>query len=179
MVILGSGHWVTGETEELESVGLDCLRRFRLAYWADGFGFRDSGGKVPATANTVFRVVSISKLLTDIAVMKLVEQGNVSLDSPIREYLPNFLPKNLLGGHITLRQLMSHRSGLVREPPVGHYFDPEEPSLEMTVRSLNDTSLVYKPGTKTKYSNAAPVMDGALIGIGKRNIEHKRQSPNC
>ena len=50
---------------------------------------------------------------------------------------------------------MSHRSGLVREPPVGHYFDPLEPSLADTVKSLNQTTLVYPPDTRTKYSNAA------------------------
>ena len=40
---------------------------------------------------------------------------------------------------------MSHRSGLVREPPVGNYFDPDEPSLAKTVESLNRTELVYEP----------------------------------
>jgi len=42
---------------------------------------------------------------------------------------------------------MSHRSGLVREPPVGHYFDPTEPTVAATVKSLNSTALVYEPGT--------------------------------
>ncbi len=58
---------------------------------------------------------------------------------------------------------MSHRSGLVRESPIGHYFDPAEPSLAKTVASLNSTSLVYCPETKTKYSNAAVAVVGSVL----------------
>ena len=131
--------------------------------WAEGFGFRDADRKLPATASTVYRVGSISKLFTDIAVMQLVEQNKLSLDAPIAKYLPKFSPKNPYDVAITLRQLMSHRSGLVRESPVGHYFDATEPSLQATVDSLNQTSLVYEPGTKTKYSNAGIAVVGYLL----------------
>src|SRR5262249_10852730 len=64
---------------------------------------------------------------------------------------------------ITLRQLMSHRSGLVREPPVGHYFDPTNPTLAQTVQSLNTTELVYPPETRTKYSNAGIATVGYVL----------------
>ena len=59
------------------------------------------------------------------AVMQLVEQGALDLDAPVHDATcPTSQPRNPFGTPITLRQLMSHRSGLVREPPVGHYFDP-------------------------------------------------------
>ena len=80
----------------------------------------------------MYRVGSVSKLFTDIAVMQLVDKGPIDLDAPVTTYLPDFQPKNPYGIPITLRQLMSHRSGLVRESPVGHYFDPDEPTLEAT-----------------------------------------------
>jgi CubicO group peptidase (beta-lactamase class C family)/D-alanyl-D-alanine dipeptidase len=131
--------------------------------WADGFGFQDAAQKVPATADTVYRVGSVSKLFTDIAVMQLVETGELDLDKPVTGYLPEFQPQNPFGIPITLRQLMSHRSGLVRESPVGHYFDPDEPTLASTVASLNQTTLVYKPETRTKYSNAAVAVVGAVL----------------
>ena len=121
--------------------------------WADGFGFQDADEKIPATKDTVYRVGSVSKLFTDIAVMQLVEKEKLDLDAPVQTYFPEFKPQNPYGIPITLRQLMTHRSGLVRESPVGNYFDPTEPSLAATVASLNDTSLVYQPETKTKYSN--------------------------
>ncbi|MGH9945065.1 MAG: serine hydrolase, partial [Pyrinomonadaceae bacterium] len=131
--------------------------------WARGFGFADPKNKTPATAETVYRVGSVSKLFTDIAVMQLVEQGKLDLDAPVTRYLPDFRPRHSSGKPITLRQLMSHRSGLVREPPVGHYFDPDEPSLARTIASLNQTALVYAPETRTKYSNAAIAAVGYVL----------------
>ena len=51
--------------------------------------------------------------------MQLVEEKKLDLDAPVTKYLPDFKPSSRLGKAITLRQLMAHRSGLVREPPVG------------------------------------------------------------
>jgi CubicO group peptidase (beta-lactamase class C family)/D-alanyl-D-alanine dipeptidase len=131
--------------------------------WAKGFGLARPNERVAATADTVYRVGSVSKLFTDVALMQLVEQGLVDLDAPVSTYLPDFTPKNPFGGPITLRQMTAHRSGLVREPPVGHYFDPTSPSIVDTVRSLNATELVYPPTSRTKYSNAAVTVVGRVV----------------
>jgi CubicO group peptidase (beta-lactamase class C family)/D-alanyl-D-alanine dipeptidase len=131
--------------------------------WAQGFGWADVNNKKPATAETVYRIGSVSKLFTDIAIMQLVEHGELNLDAPVSDYLPDFHAKNPFATTITLRELMSHRSGLLREPPVGNYFDPTEPSLAATVRSLNDTELVFAPQTHMKYSNAAIAVVGYLL----------------
>jgi len=131
--------------------------------WAEGFGLADPARKIPATADTIYRVGSVSKLFTDTAIMQLVEKGQMDLDAPVSRYLPDFHPINPFGKPITLRELMSHRSGLVREPPVGHYFDSTSPSLRATVESLNKTTLVYAPGTHTKYSNAAIAVAGYVL----------------
>jgi CubicO group peptidase (beta-lactamase class C family)/D-alanyl-D-alanine dipeptidase len=131
--------------------------------WAQGFGMADPKSKTPATAETVYRIGSVSKLFTDIAIMQMVERGELNLDAPITDYLPNFHPKNPFGTAITLRQLMSHRSGLLREPPVGNYFETSQPTLAATVHSLNDTELVYAPNAHTKYSNAAIAVVGYLL----------------
>ena len=131
--------------------------------WSAGFGFARTDPKRGATSETVYRVGSISKLFTDIAVMQLVEQGKLNLDADIQEVLPEFKPKNPFGKPLTLRQLMSHRSGLVRESPVGSYFDPDEPSIAETVASLNNTTIVYEPGTRTKYSNSGITVVGLAV----------------
>ncbi|MEQ9400142.1 MAG: serine hydrolase [Longimicrobiales bacterium] len=131
--------------------------------WADGFGWEDPVDSIPADAATVYRVGSVSKLLTDLAVMQQVEAGVMDLDAPVARYVPDFAPENPFGGEITLRHLMAHRSGLVREPPVGNYFDDTEPTLAATVESLNGTALVYAPGTRTKYSNAAIATVGRAL----------------
>jgi CubicO group peptidase (beta-lactamase class C family)/D-alanyl-D-alanine dipeptidase len=131
--------------------------------WARGFGWADSAAGKPAAAGTVYRVGSVSKLFTDIAVMQLVERGELQLDAPIGRYLPDFHPRNPFGGEITVRELTSHRSGLTREPPVGNYFDDTGPTLAATVASLNRTTLVYPPGTHTKYSNAGIAVLGYVL----------------
>src|SRR5205823_2850364 len=116
----------------------------------------DRDREIPATAQTVYRVGSVSKLFTDVAVMQLVEKGELDLDAPVTKYLPDFKPRTKPEHKpITLRMLTAHRSGLVREPPVGNYFDPTEPTLERTIASLNGIELVYAPGEREKYSNAA------------------------
>ena len=135
--------------------------------WARGFGLADPDKKTSATAGTIYRVGSVSKLFTDIGVMQLVERGELNLDAPITDYLADFHPRNPFGKQITLRQLMSHRSGLVREPAVGHYFDPNEPSVAATVESLKPTTLVYAPGTHTKYSNAGITVVGYVLECRK------------
>ncbi|HZO08565.1 MAG TPA: serine hydrolase domain-containing protein, partial [Myxococcota bacterium] len=136
--------------------------------WVAGFGLADPQAKTPAGAETVYRVGSVSKLFTDLAVMQLVERGTLDLDAPVERYLPDFKPRNSFGRPVTLRQLMSHRSGLVREPPVGNYFDPSGPSLAATVASLNRTALVYAPGARIKYSNAAIAAVGYVLERAQR-----------
>ena len=96
----------------------------------------------------------------------------------LQTYLPDFEPDNPFDISLTLRQMMSHQSGLVRESPIGSYFDPDEPTLADTVASLNDTSLVYEPETRTKYSNAAIAVVGAVLEsrLDRSHPEQVRQA---
>ncbi|MDP7126254.1 MAG: serine hydrolase, partial [Candidatus Marinimicrobia bacterium] len=110
-----------------------------------------------------YRVGSVSKLFTDIGIMQLVEKGEVDLDAPITDYLPEFRPRSRFKRKITLRQLMSHRSGLLREPLVGNYFDDDEPTLEATVKSIIDSDVIYAPESKIKYSNGAIATVGYVL----------------
>src|SRR4051812_3996352 len=103
--------------------------------WARGFGIANPADSSRATARTVYRVGSVSKLFTDIAAMQLVERKALDLDAPVNRYLSTFAPGGKGATSITLRELMSHRAGLVREPPEGHYFDSTTPPLDETVRS--------------------------------------------
>jgi CubicO group peptidase (beta-lactamase class C family)/D-alanyl-D-alanine dipeptidase len=156
--------FIEREMAEKELPGLSiAIVDDQQVVWAQGFGMADPRKNKPATADTVYRIGSVSKLFTDIAIMQLVERGELNLDAPVTDYLPDFRPHNPFGTPVTLRQLMSHRSGLLREPPVGNYFETTEPSLAATVKSLNDTELVFPPNTHTKYSNAAIAVVGYLL----------------
>jgi serine beta-lactamase-like protein LACTB len=131
--------------------------------WSHGFGWQDPLTKTAATGDTVYRVGSVSKPFTTLLLMLLVEMGAIDLDAPVQDYLPEFRPINKTGKKITLRQMVCHRSGLVRESPVGNYFDESGPSLADTVKSVTGTDLVYDPETKTSYSNAALATVGYVL----------------
>ena len=132
--------------------------------WSRGFGWADSAAKIPATASTIYRVGSLSKLFTSVAVMQLVEQHKLALDAPVQRYLPSFRPRNPFGGEVTIRELASHRSGLAYDPPIGGAFATDStPTLAATVASLNAATLVYRPGTRTKYSNAGIAVLGLVL----------------
>ncbi|MFK7743368.1 MAG: serine hydrolase [Planctomycetota bacterium] len=132
--------------------------------WADAVAASESeSGEVAPDVLATHRVASISKLFTDTAAMVLVERGLLDLDADVRSYLPELTPENRWGTPITLRHLMGHRAGLVRESPVGHYFDATEPSLADTVASLAKTALVTEPGTQWKYSNPAIGAVGEIV----------------
>jgi len=86
--------------------------------WTQGFGFADVENEIFVNENTIFGLGSIAKTFTAIAVMQLVEEGLVNLDTPIVEYLPDFSiqPSPLLGGdyrNITPRMLLTHTSGIL------------------------------------------------------------------
>lgn len=148
--------------KQAPSIAIALVNRDGLI-WSSAWGMADSAGKTPATADTLYRAGSVSKLFTDVAVMQLVEQGKLDLDAPVTTYLPDFRPTNPFGVPITLRHLMTHRSGLVRESPRGHYFDDAAKGQADAVASLNETTLVAKPGTLTKYSNAGIAVVGEVV----------------
>ncbi|MBN8589071.1 MAG: serine hydrolase [Rhodothermia bacterium] len=131
--------------------------------WARGFGRTDTTQRLLATPESVWRVASVTKLFTALAVMQLVEKGKVDLDAPIATYLPDVRFNNPFDKAITARHLLSHRSGILREPAIGSYFDPSQPSLVATVKSMNGTDVYFEPGSNIKYSNAAFTLLGYLI----------------
>jgi D-alanyl-D-alanine dipeptidase/CubicO group peptidase (beta-lactamase class C family) len=129
--------------------------------WARGFGFADGEGRTPATAHPVYGVGAVAELVIDLALMQLVEQGRVDLDGPVTPIVPEFAPRNPFGTQVTLRHLMAHSAGLVREVPRGLASEPA--GLFDAVRSLEATTLATRPGTRTKPSSAGTTVLAAVI----------------
>jgi CubicO group peptidase (beta-lactamase class C family) len=132
---------------------------------AAGFGRADWQRDTPASAETVYRAGSISKLFNAIAALQLVERDRLDLDAPIQRALPDFaiqIPFERTKP-ITIRQLLCHRSGMIREAPVGGYLDPSQPTIAATIRSVAACSLVNPPDTKTRYSNVGPTIVGRAV----------------
>ena len=128
-----------------------------------GFGYSDRLQRIQASPYTVYHGGAVAQLFTAIAVLQRVELGYLNLDEPVSTYLPNFAPTNPYGLPITLRQILSHQSGLPTEPLIGHSFDPAPASLPETVYSLNNASVIYPPETFTKFSNAGFGVAGLVL----------------
>jgi CubicO group peptidase (beta-lactamase class C family) len=122
--------------------------------------------------DTCFRIGSITKTFTSMAIMQLVEKGIVDLDADVSEYIPGFQPLNPFAGresgpygsHVSLRKLMSHTAGIVREPKSGHYLDATRPPLADTVAELATSTLKQDPSAGLMhYSNAGIAVVGMVI----------------
>jgi D-alanyl-D-alanine carboxypeptidase len=132
--------------------------------YSEAFGVTDKQSAAAATPRPVLQIGSITKQFTAAAILRLAERGALNLDDRIETYLPEFNPR---GATITLRQLLSHTSGVRREwfPP-----GPPWPSLtapvtrEQTLQGLNSGQLLDStPGTKWSYSNAGFMLLGLAI----------------
>jgi serine beta-lactamase-like protein LACTB, mitochondrial len=135
----------------------------------------DLENNVQATNQAVYRIASVSKPITAVAVMQLVKKGKIDLDAPIQKYVPEF-PKH--SAPITVRQLLTHTSG------IRHYKDDAEFNTtkhckdlsEGTSFFLND-SLVHKPGEKITYSTYGFVLLGLAVekASGMRFTDYLRE----
>lgn len=121
--------------------------------WAEGFGYANVEHRVPVTPLTKFRIGSVSKTMTSVALGLLVEEGKIDLDAPIQQYVSSFPEK--AKGTITSRLLASHQAG-VRHYRLDrsdflvtrHYNDVLKP-LEI----FADDPLKFEPGTDYSYSS--------------------------
>jgi len=157
---------IEAETQRLDIPSLSiALVDDQRIVWQRGFGLQNAAEGGPASENTVYRVGSISKVVTATAMAQAAEQGLVDLDAPITDYIPELVFKDPFHSdqQITLRHLHAHRAGILRESPVGNYFDTSFPSIEETVRSIIGTELVRPVGSTTKYSNLGPTIAGLVL----------------
>ena len=127
-----------------------------------GFGYSDLEHKVKADENTLYRIGSISKTFTSVAVFQLVEQGKIKLADSVSKYLPWFKGENEKGNldDITIEELLSHTSGIWGNGNTPHWFTCEFPT---TLQPLPSESLVFKPSSEFKYSNYGFAVLGELI----------------
>lgn len=122
--------------------------------WSEGFGSADLERSVPVTPRTRFRLGSVSKVITAAAVARLVEDGKLDLDAPVRSYVPS-IP--IEGAAITPRMLAGHLGGIrhygVKDFSNGRNIDFEHyDSVEDSLAIFGADPLVAQPGTKYLYS---------------------------
>jgi CubicO group peptidase (beta-lactamase class C family) len=128
-----------------------------------GFGVTSRGGG-SVRPQTPFIIGSLSKSFTALLVMQLVEAGKVSLDAPVRRYLPWFQLADEGAARITIRQLLNHTSGLPTSVSAKSLIsdDTGEGALERRVRGYRTEHLDHPPGTHFEYSGANYAILGSV-----------------
>ena len=130
-------------------------------FFAKGYGVADVKTKTPVTPETMFRVGSITKLFTWTAVMQLVEQGKLDLDTDINLYLDFKIPEKF-GKPITLRNLMTHRAGFQEAIKGLGAQNSGKVDLQAYIRE-NRPDQIFEPGTTPSYSNYGAALAGYIV----------------
>ena len=170
-------------------------RNGKTAYFSS-FGVRDPGTKAPMTSDTLFRIYSMSKPITTVAAMMLVEEGKLQLDDPLSKYIPSFanvkvgVEKKGEDGTmglelvpakrpISIQDLMRHTSGitygffgegLVKKAYVdSHLFSTDVDNAEFAER-IAKLPLVYQPGTTWDYSHSTDILGRVIEVISGKSL---------
>ena len=130
-----------------------------------GFGQARPGGEAP-TPQTPFFIGSVTKSITALAIMQLVEAGKVELDAPVQRYLPWFrVADRESSAQMTVRQLLNHTSGLsmVQGQTILTDFDDDPDATERQLRALATLKLAHPVGAKFAYNNTNYNILGLII----------------
>jgi len=167
------------------------------------YGFRNLENKVPMQKNDIFRMASMTKGLTAVAVLQLFERGLLSPDDEVRKYIPEFGDPQILidvlpdsgftskpaAGQITIRQMLTHTSGigygfqddrynaLIIKNNISEGFEDDDRTSLENIRRLAGIPLLFEPGEKYTYSMSMDVL-GVVIEIvsGQRYDQYIMQN---
>jgi CubicO group peptidase (beta-lactamase class C family) len=127
-----------------------------------GYGVTNVDYPQPVDGDTLFRIGSVTKTFTATTVMRLVEQGKMALDAPVRTYLPDLrLADETVAARMTVRQLLNHSSGWLGEyyPDLGRGAD----ALTRYMGGLQQLPQLTPLGQVFAYNNASVVLAGHVI----------------
>ena len=138
--------------------------------WARGFGVVSIGGR-PVTPDTLFQAASISKPLTAVAVLRLVESGKINLDADVNRYLKSWqVPANSFTeqAKVTMRGLLTHTAGLTVHGFAGYASGAPVPTLLQVLNGEKPANsdpirVDAKPGTLWRYSGGGYVVAQQLL----------------
>ncbi|MBV8644460.1 MAG: beta-lactamase family protein [Candidatus Eremiobacteraeota bacterium] len=162
---------------ETRGVSVTVARGGTIVY-ANGFGQRDVGAKLPVDADTVFPIGSITKQFTAASIMLLARDGKVTLDAPAARYVPR-APH---GNDYTVRNLLQQTTGLANFTAVPGFLQKFATSTTITPAELlaliANAPLGFAPGTRYEYSNTNYLVLGMIVeavsGIPYARFVHER-----
>lgn len=125
-----------------------------------GYGFANLEWQTPVTPRTVFEIGSVTKQFTAAAILLLVQDGKLSLDDHVAQYLKNTPPS---WKDITLRQLLTHTSGLKNYTALGGFDLSQHLTQAQFIKRLGAYPLDFRPGEKWSYCNSGFSLAGYVI----------------
>ena len=150
---------------------------------ADGFGFADTEGQTPARADHLFRIGSITKPVTAMAMLRLVHLERARFGDPVSEFVPELAEVENAYSWTpgpSVFQLATMTAGLAREPRnlPRYLVGAPEDWLDTALRALDEVSFEYEPGTRYQYSNIGYAMLGAAVerAAGEPFMDHVRDT---
>jgi CubicO group peptidase (beta-lactamase class C family) len=158
--------YIEAQMEELNIPGLALaiVQGDQMVYM-HGYGQADPDGRA-VTPQTPFMIGSTGKSITALAVMQLVEAGQIELDAPVQTYLPWFrVADPEASAQITVRHLLNQTSGFSSATGLKEFAasDMSEDAIESSVRRLQDEKLAHPPGATHEYSNVNYITLGLIV----------------
>jgi CubicO group peptidase (beta-lactamase class C family) len=179
--------------------GVALIARHGKVVFVDAFGERDRATKAPMLEDSIFAIASMSKPITCVAAMTLVEQGKLGLDDPVSKYLPELKEMRVLGDPkddtpdstatvpsdrpIRVRDLFSHTSGfayggiLSADPRLGKLYeaagvqDRRMKTIAEQVQRLAKVPLAHQPGTRWTYGLSHDVLGRVIEVVSGRPFD--------
>lgn len=150
------------DTYKIPGLAVAIVRNGEAEY-LNGYGVANPDGD-PVTPDTPFLLASVSKSFTALAIMQLVEKGEINLNDPVQKYLPWFDIKGEGESEITVARLIYQSSGFSEYDGSQMNLRPNNPDeLETAIRDLDRTNLLFQPGEGWEYSNINYSLLGFLI----------------
>lgn len=143
--------------------------------WAAGYGVRDETSGLPVTTDTLFQAASISKPVSALAVMRMVQEGSIELDTPIERYLNSFkLPESNFTGKVTPRRILNHTAGLNVSGFAGYQVGepiPTAPDLLAGKGNSDQLQQTERAGSRYRYSGGgSTLLQVAMSDITKQDF---------
>jgi CubicO group peptidase (beta-lactamase class C family) len=157
--------------QRLPSVSAAVARNGGLL-WNEAVGVADEDADAAATPDTQYRVGSITKTFTAAAIMQLRDAGELGLDDRLGDHIPEAAHPGP-----TIRQMLSHHSGLQREPAGDLWETMQAPTVDDLLSELVEAEQVLQPGTHFHYSNLAFALLGEVVArrSGQPYVEYVQE----
>lgn len=133
--------------------------------WTHTYGVESLETGTAVTSDTRFSICSVSKLFTSVAAMDLVESGGLDLDAPVSAILGDVSPRDTTGSEepLTVRNLLTHVSGLPREGNRDYWLDHSFPDDAAFLEQITDNDQLYRPYDHWQYSNVGMALLGRIV----------------